>query len=137
MRSASVEISASVGIAVDIDRGVLLKFLPVVFGPFRGTEQHGLFAVPCAVNDSALRLPALLEQQGESTRFFQQRNLSRNGIFGAVHPRIVMVAPNNPGVWLGSSGNLEDDVVDRLDVPVRCHAQMNLRRTGTDVVGQR
>src|SRR5262249_58611360 len=62
---------------------------------------------------------------------------SRNGIFGAVYPRIVVVPTNNPRVGVGGPRNLEDYVVDRLDIPVRRHAHMNLRGTGTDVIGQR
>src|SRR5437764_12511830 len=92
--------TSSIGVAVDVHRGMLLELLSVVFGPFGRAEEHGLFAVPGAVDDRALRFPALFEQQGERSSLFQQCYLSRNGIFGSVHPGIMMIAADNPRVWI-------------------------------------
>ena len=81
-----------------------------------------------AINDGAPRFPALLEQQSQAARFFEQRSLAGHRIFRTVHPGIVMVAANDPLVGRDAAGNLRDDVVHWLDVPVEFHLQMNLRR---------
>ena len=44
---------------------MLLQFVGVRLGPFGGAQQAGLFAVPDAINDGALRLPSLLQQLAE------------------------------------------------------------------------
>ena len=41
-----LEIAAAVAVGVDVSDGMLLQFLGVLFGPFGGTEQARLFAVP-------------------------------------------------------------------------------------------
>src|SRR5580704_13063232 len=58
-RAAHEEIAATVRVAVDVNHGVLLEFGVVSFAPFGGTEKSFLFAIPCAIDDGALRAPAL------------------------------------------------------------------------------
>ena len=96
VRTLHAKKSAAIAIGVDVDGGVLLEFVAVVLGPLRGAEQHGLFAVPRAINNGAFGLPALLEQFAHRARFFQQRDLAGDGIFRAVHPAIVMIAAHDP-----------------------------------------
>src|SRR5258707_14941547 len=51
VRSLNAKEAAAVTIGVDVERSMLLEFIAVIFRPLRGAEQHGLFAVPCAIND--------------------------------------------------------------------------------------
>ncbi len=68
----------------------------MVLSPLRRAQQHGLFAIPGAIDDRALGLPTLLQQFAQGARFFQQRDLAGDGIFRAVHPSVVMISAHNP-----------------------------------------
>ena len=48
-----------------------------------------------------------------------------------------MVAVNNPLLGVLSAGNPDDDVIERADLPVERELEVYLRRTGSDVIGQR
>src|SRR5262249_55057872 len=85
------EISASVAVAVDVCNRVFREILFVSFGPFRGTEQHGFFAIPRTVNNGALRPPPLLHEFSEGACLFEQCDLAGRWILGAVDPRVVMI----------------------------------------------
>ena len=56
MRPLHIQIATLIGVAVDINRGMLPQFVRVLLHPFRGTEQHGLLPIPGGVDDGALRL---------------------------------------------------------------------------------
>src|SRR5208282_3696624 len=58
-RTAHEEIAATVRVTVDVNDGVLLEFRVMSFAPFGGTEKPFLFAIPRAIDDGALRAPAL------------------------------------------------------------------------------
>ena len=55
-------------------------------------------------------------------------------IFGAVDPRVVMVAAHDPFVGRGRAGNFRDDVVDGLDVPIGFHFEVNFRGAGANAI---
>src|SRR5208283_5383294 len=57
VRARDVQVAARAGISIEIDSGVLAKFILMLFDPLSGPEQARLFAVPCAINDGALRTP--------------------------------------------------------------------------------
>ena len=101
VRAFRAEIAAAIGIRVQVNDGMLSKLIGVRFYPLRGTEKAGLFAIPRAVIDGALRSPAGLYQFGQGARFLELVHLAGNRIVGAVDPRIVVIAANNPFVRLG------------------------------------
>src|SRR5262249_13598629 len=129
--------SASVAIGVDIDDSVLLQLGGVGFRPLRRTEQSRLFTIPEAINDGALRLPALLQHLGETASLLHFGNRARNRIVRTVHPAVMMVAANHPLVGILRAGNTRDYVVETLDIPVELKANMNSGRPGTDMVSDR
>ena len=114
---ADEEISTVTAVGIDVGDGVLVQFADVGFDPFDGAQQAGLFAIPCAINDGAFGRPALLVQFAESARFFEFGRHAGDGIVGAVDPRVMMIAANDPLIGIGA-GDRGDDVVERLDVPV-------------------
>ncbi len=123
-----MEVAAPVAIGVDIGDGVLAQFIIMCFGPFSGAEQAGFFAVPEAIDDSAVRLPALLEQLAERAGFFQFGTGAGERIFGAIDPSIVMVAANDPLIGILRAGDFGDDVVQRLAIPVELEMEMRFAR---------
>ena len=129
------EIAAAVAVGVDVRDGVCAQFVGVLFGPFGRAEQARLFAVPRAIDDGALRLPALLEQFAERARFFEHGDHAGDRIFGAIHPGVVVIAADDPLVGKRRARNFRDHVVDGLDVPVGFHFQVNLRGAGADAIG--
>src|SRR5690348_5489782 len=76
MRPFSREASSAIAIGVDVGHSVLLQLGCMSLCPFRRAEQHGLFAVPRAVNDGPLRLPSLLAKFTQRTALLQQCDLS-------------------------------------------------------------
>ena len=110
------------------------QFVIVLLGPFGRAQQSGLFSVPRAINDGALGLPSGLDQLPEGPRFFHKGNLARDGILRAVHPPVMMVAANHPLIGKRSALNSSDDVVKRLDFPVRFHFEVNFRGSGAEVI---
>src|SRR5271168_5399889 len=114
---------------------MLAELLTMDFGPGGGTDQAGLFTIPGAINDGALRPPALAEQFAHGAGFFHGRNLAGEGIFRAVYPAVVMIAAQDPFVRLARAGDARDDVVDGLEAPVGLHNQVHLRGTRAEVVG--
>ena len=102
VRALHAQIAAAVAVGVDVDGGLLLQLVGVRLGPFGGAQQPRLFAVPHAVDDGALRLPALLQQRRRSAR---ASSISGAGagdrILRAVHPGVVMIAADDPLVGIG------------------------------------
>ena len=129
------EVAAPVAVGVDVGDAVRAQFFIVRFGPLGGAEKPRFLAVPRAINDGALRLPSGLHQLPKRARLFEHRDHPGNRIFCAVHPAIVMVSANHPLVGKSETLNFSNHVVDRLDLPVRFHFQMDLRRARANVVG--
>ena len=100
MRAAGAKEAAPVAIGIDISDGMLTQFGGVSFGPFSRAEQPWFFAVPEAVNNGAIRLPALLQQFPQRARLLHFRTRSRDGIARAVDPRIMMIAADNPFIGI-------------------------------------
>src|SRR5260370_17137180 len=94
------------------------EFVVVLFGPFRGTKKSRLFAIPRAINNSALWFPAGFHQLTERPRFLQNCDLAGNGILRAVHPAIVMVAANHPLIRKRCTLHFSHHVANWLDSPV-------------------
>src|SRR5438477_11083574 len=101
MRAFDSEITAAVTVGIDVGDAVGAQYVIELLGPFGRAQEPRLFAVPRAVNNSALRFPSGLHELAKRTRFFQDGNLAGNGILCAVHPAVVMVAANRPFVWKG------------------------------------
>ena len=137
VRAAGAEISAGVGVGIDVNRGVLAQLSCVRLRPSGRAEQHGLFAVPSAVDDGALRLPALLHQLAQRAGFLQQRHLAGDRVPGAVHPGIVMIAAHDPAIGIARSGNFCNHIVHLLDVPIRLHYQVHFRRPRANMIWNR
>src|SRR5258707_793040 len=135
MRALHFEISAAVGIRVNIRDTVRAQFVIMLLGPFGRAKQAGLFSVPRAVNDGALGLPSRLHQLPKRPSFFHKGDLTGDGILCAVHPPIVMVAANYPLIGKRCALNFSDDVINRLDVPIRLHFEVDFRGAGPDVIG--
>ena len=96
MRAFHAKKAAAIAVGIDVESGMLLEFVAMVLSPLGGSQQHGLFTVPRAIDDGALGLPALLEQFAQGARFFQQRDLAGNGIFRAIYPAVMVVAAHDP-----------------------------------------
>ena len=73
----------------------------------------------------------------QTTGFFEQSDLSRYRILGSVHPRVVMIAAHDPCIWVVGSWNPDYHVMNGFNVPVRSHSQVDSRRTGSHMVGER
>jgi len=71
MGTFGVEIAAAVGVGVDVDDGMFHQVVAVVLHPFGGADQAGLFAIPGAIDDGALRLPAGFQKFAEGAGFFE------------------------------------------------------------------
>ena len=127
--------AAAVAIGVDVDRRLALQFGGVRLRPLGGAEQARFLAVPRAVDDGALGLPALLEERAERAHLFHQRPGAGDRIFRAVDPGVVMIAADDPLVGELAAGNAHDHVVERLGVPVELQLQVHLGGPGTDVIG--
>ena len=97
----ALEEAAAVAVAVDVDDGLLSQLRVVLLDPLGRAEQPRLFAVPRRVDDRALRPPALLQQLAERARLLELRRHAADRIAGAVHPRVVMVAADDPFVGIG------------------------------------
>src|SRR6185312_1562880 len=135
VRTTHAEITASVGVAVEIRNCMCREFPRVCFSPFGRTQQTGLLAIPRCVDDRALGMPALLDERTHCADFLQQRNLTGDRIVRAVHPRVVVISTNHPFVRRRASAQLADHIVDRLHVPVGFHHEMDSRRPGSNLVG--
>ena len=109
--------SAPVAIGVDISDRVLFKIRGMRLRPFGGTEQPRLFAIPEAVNDGPLRLPALLQQFGKPAHLFHFGDRAGKRILRAVDPRVVMIAANHPFVRIFGARNPHDHVIKRASYP--------------------
>src|SRR2546422_289267 len=96
VRPCRQEIAPAVHVWVEVDRSVLPQLVPVRLDPLGRAEQARLLAVPGGVDDRAPRLPSLTRQLSQGARLLEQRHEPRDGILGAVHPGVVMVAPHDP-----------------------------------------
>ncbi len=116
---------------------MLFELVGVGFDPLGGAEQGGLFAVPKAVDDRALRLPALLEKIAEAVGLFELGAGSAEGVAGTVDPGVVVIAADDPLVGHGGTGDLCDDVVERLAIPVEGESEMRHDLAGAGHVRER
>src|SRR5258708_22617001 len=96
VRALHTQNAAAIAIGIDVDYALALELLAVRLGPLGGAEQPGLLAIPRAVDDGALRFPALLQQRTHRAHFLHHGNEARDRILSAVHPRVVMVAAYDP-----------------------------------------
>src|SRR2546423_1806516 len=119
VRSFDTQVSAAVGVAVEIGDGVCLQLVGVRFHPLGRSEQPRLLSVPPGVDDGTLRAPTLLVESAGSTCFLQLRDESGNRILRAVHPSVVVVSANHPLVRFGGAWKPGDDIVERFQAPVR------------------
>ncbi len=81
-----------------------------------------------------LGLPTLLEKSGEGAGLLHEGDRARDRVLGAVDPGIVMIAAHHPLVGMGGAGDFYDDVVERLDVPVGLHFEVDFRRPWSHVI---
>jgi len=109
----------------------------VRLGPFRRTEQSGLFSVPRAIDDGPLRRPALFDELAEAARFFQHCGQATQRIFGAIHPSIVVVAAHDPLIGERRSAQPRDHIVERFLVPVEGQLEVRAPGSGAEAVGDR
>ncbi len=80
-------------------------------------------------------MPALLEEHAERACLLELVHRARDGIFGAVHPAVVVIAANHPLIGLGAPRDRGDDVVDRLLRPRRLDLEMHLGGPGAESIG--
>ncbi len=137
VRAADVEPALARAVGVDVDRRLVTQLGGVLLGPLGRAEQPPFLAVPEREDDGALRAPSGLEQLGESASGLHQRHRAADRIVGAVHPRVVVVAEDDPLVREGRALDAHDDVVQRAVLPVEGQLDAHLRGTGADVIGHR
>ena len=135
--SLDIEPAAPVSVGVEVGDRTAAELVGVGFPPFGAAEQHLLFAVPQREHDRAPRPPSLLEERTVRARLLEQRDRARHGILGAVDPGVVVIAPHDPFVGPGGAGDPGDHVVRRDDPPVEAELEMDSRRAGSDVIGDR
>ena len=105
--------------------------------PLGRTQQRRLFAIPEAIDNRALRMPALLQQLSQPTRLFQLRAGAGERIAGSVHPGIMVVATNYPLIGKSRTRNRRDHIVERLAVPVEADGKMCHRHARADLISKR
>ncbi|CAM5604922.1 hypothetical protein RLIN73S_06790 [Rhodanobacter lindaniclasticus] len=137
MAAADAEKAAPVGVRIDIEHGLGLQLFRVCLGPFGGTEQARLLAIPAGVDQGAPRPPALLEQAADGLGLGHQGYVAGQWVPRAEDPAVVVIAADDPLVRRAGALDLRDHVVDRLSAPVRQHSQVRLGLARSDVVGQR
>ena len=128
----------AVAVGVDVDGGVLAQLVGVGLGPLGRAEQARLLAVPGGVDDGALRASSRSWRARPAARASAQLgHHAAERVGGAVDPGVVMVAADHPLVGPLGAGDAGDHVVDRLQVPVERQLEVDLRRAGAEVVGDR
>src|SRR5690348_4632593 len=65
------QIAAAISVAIDVSYRMLLKLFVMLFGPFRRTEQHGLLAIPGAIDDCPLWPPPLFDEFTQRPSLFE------------------------------------------------------------------
>src|SRR5438093_2407946 len=135
--AGSRQSSLPVAVAVDINDGLRLQLVGVLLRPLGGAEQALLFPVPSGQNDAPLRPPALLEELAKCACLLQDCDHAAYGMGGAVDPRIMMVALDDP--FIGKSAPLyaRDDVIRGVKIPVAGNLEVHQRRSGAQVIGRR
>src|SRR5579875_1122835 len=96
MAALDAQIPAIVGVGIDVGHRVLFELGGVRFGPLRRAEQAGFFAVPSAIDDRALRPPALFQELAVGARLLELGVEAADRILGAVHPAVMVIAANHP-----------------------------------------
>ena len=110
------------------------QLIDVGLDPLDGTQQTRLLAIPGAIDDGALRVPALAMQGTEHARLLQHGRETRYRVVGAVDPRVMVVAANHPLISKLRAGEPRDHVVDGLDIPVGRHLQVHAGRARPHVI---
>src|SRR4029079_517606 len=115
--SAHRQPALAAAVAVDVGDRLSRQFLFVLLDPLRRAEQAPFLAVPRCEDDGALRLPPGLQQRAEAARGFHERDVAARRVRRAVHPRVVMVAVDDPLVGELRAVYPDDDVVGRSGLP--------------------
>ena len=115
---------------------MLGELVGVELDPLGGAEEGGFFAIPPAVNDGALGLPALLEELAEGAGFFELGAGAGDGVAGSVDPGVVVVAADDPLIGHGGALDGGDDVVERLALPVEGELEVGLDGAGAGAIGE-
>src|SRR6266542_7049998 len=105
-------------------------------GPLGRAQESRLLPVPGAEQDRAAGSPAFLHKSPEGARLLEERGQAADGVARSIDPGVVVVATDNPFVGEYRSRDPRDDVAHRCDLPVEGDLEMDLRRAGTDVVGE-
>ena len=137
VRAAGAEPALPGAVGVDVDRGLLLQLGVVLLRPLGRSEQAPLFAVPQRQLDGALRAPAALQHLRQATRGLDQSGGAADRIVGAAHPRIVVIAEDDPFVGARRARNGDHHVVERTVLPLERQLHVHLRRAGAEVIGHR
>src|SRR4030095_1836260 len=60
--------------------------------------------------------------------------LSRDRVSGAVHPRVVVGAPNDPLFGFCGAGEPRDDVIERLEAEIELELEVHARGAGAEAI---
>ena len=138
MHGAAAEIqSAGAGVAIHVHRRLRLQLGREILDPLGRSEQPLLLAVPADEQDAAPRPPALLHHVAHRARDRHHRDVAADRIRRAERPRVAMRADDDPFVRRHRAGNPADDVDQAALRVVHLQLHVDLRRPGTDVVGDR
>src|SRR5262249_3853321 len=135
MRSCRAEPPLPVTVRVQVQHRFLLELVCMSLGPFGGAEQALLFSIPGTNYNRPPGLPPLLAQLAKRVRCFHDGDHPARGIVRAVDPRIVVIAVDDPFVWIIASSDPADHVVKSLQRPVERHLQMYSRKSRPNVIG--
>ena len=129
----------AVAIGIDIGDGLGIQFLEMFFHPFGGTDQAGLFGIPCRVDQAALWPLSGLRQLAHGFGLRHERHHPRDRICRAVIPAIVVIATDHPFIGVLAATQARDHVLNGDPLPVESQFESDFRRSGSDVIsdGQR
>ena len=113
VRAARAEEPAAVAVRVQIGDRLFRKLVRVRLDPLRRADETRLLAVPRRVHDRALRPPAGLRERAERLRLGQLGHEAADRVLRAVHPRVVVVAAQNPLVRKLRALQHREDVAHR------------------------
>ena len=136
MAAARAVEAAFVAVGIDVNDCLRLELGGVGFDIFGRAEEHRLLPVPAEVDDRPVGPPARFDELPERLRLRQHRDIARQRIGRAEHPAVVVIAAHDPFVGVLRALQRRDDVVQRLERPVRLDREVDLDAVvAADVVG--
>ena len=137
MRSTHLQEAATVAVGVDVGNAAGAQLVRMGLHPFGRAEEPRLLAIPGAIDDRAVRALPGPGQLADGLGLGQECHLPADRVRRPVHPRVVMVAANDPLVGPLAAAQAGDHVVGGRLLPVELELEVHLRGAGSEVIGGR